>query len=85
MEVELLFAEGDDFFVAAGEVLRLGAGEAVFSVVTDTLGSVVSVFSGVVASGDDAGAGLDVSSWASAKGAAARMSAVMAATVIFIC
>ncbi len=80
----LLFAEGGGFFVAAGDVLTFGAGEAVFSVVTDTLGSVVSVFSGVVASGDEAGVGLDVSSWASAKGAAARTSAVMAAIVIFI-
>jgi hypothetical protein len=61
VEVELLFAAGEEAFVgAAGELLLLGAGVADFSVVTDTLGSVAgdSDFSGGVASGVAAGVGL---------------------------
>jgi hypothetical protein len=58
----LLVAAGDEAFVAAGELSVLAAGEAVFSVVTETLGScvVVSVFSETVASGE--AAGVEVSS-----------------------
>lgn len=57
-------AAGDEALLAAGELSDLGAGEAVFSVVTETLVSdgVVSAFSEAVASGDVVGAGLDVSS-----------------------
>ena len=68
-------------FVAAGEedllgeavVSGFGDGEAVFSVVTDTVGS-----EGVVS-----GSGVGLSSWANARGAAARR-AVRQRTVIFI-
>jgi hypothetical protein len=55
----LLFSAGDDFDEADGEALGFGEGEAVFSVVTETLGSAgdVAGFSDAVASG----AGLDSS------------------------
>jgi hypothetical protein len=65
------------------EASVLGAGEAVFSVVTDTLGSeLVSGFSEAVASGEAAGDAL--SSWARANGVARAKSVVMATIVIFI-
>jgi hypothetical protein len=74
----LLLAAGDEVLVGDGELSDFGAGEAFFSVVTETLGSEA------VASGEAAGAGLDVSSWATANGAAAIISAVTARMVIFI-
>jgi hypothetical protein len=78
---------GDEDFVGEGdavdfgEALDFGEGDAVVSVVTETLGSDV-LFSVVVISGDAAGEGL--SSWARANGVAAAKRAVMAAMVIFI-
>jgi hypothetical protein len=71
---------------AAAELSDFGAGDAVFSVVTDTLGAEDdgSAFSGGVISGDAAGLGLDSSSWARAKGAAAMRRAVKARMVVFI-
>jgi len=56
----LFVAAGEEALVAAGEVAGLGVGEAVFSVVTETLGSdeEVSGFSETV----DSGAGVEVSS-----------------------
>jgi hypothetical protein len=44
----LFVAAGEEAFVAAGELSGFGVGEAVFSVVTDTLGSNDSLFSGGV-------------------------------------
>jgi hypothetical protein len=59
----LLVAAGEEAFVAVGELSGFGVGEAVFSVVTDTLGSSEdSDFSGGVISGEDSGAGVEVSS-----------------------
>jgi hypothetical protein len=75
----VLLAAGDEDFVGEGDASGFsdfGAGEAVFSVVTETLGSEA------VASGEAAGDGL--SSWASANGVAAAKRAVMATSVIFI-
>jgi hypothetical protein len=74
----LLFGAGEEDLVASGELFAVGDGEADFSVVTDTLGSEA------VASGVGAGVGLDSVSWASAKGAVAITSVVMARSVIFI-
>jgi hypothetical protein len=81
----LLFSAGDDFGEADGEALGFGDGEAVFSVVTETLvseGDAVG-FSDTVASGEAAGMGL-ASSWARAKGAAAMTRAEMARIIVFI-
>src|SRR5437588_163056 len=77
----LVFSAGDDFGEAEGEALGLGEGEAVFSVVTETLvsdGDAVG-FSDAVASGE----GLD-SSCAWVKGTAARTRAVRARMIVFI-
>ena len=75
----LLVAAGEEDLLGEGVASDLGAGEAVFSVVTDTLGSeLVSGFSEAVAAGDG------LSSWARANGVAAAKSAVMATIVIFI-
>ena len=82
--VGLLFGSGEEGFVAAGELAGLGAGVADFSVVTETLGSVVSVFREADASGEASGAGLE-SSWAKANGAAARTTAARVRIVNFIC
>src|SRR5437763_12769011 len=82
----LLFSAGDDFGEADGEALGFGEGEAVFSVVTETLvseGDAVG-FSDAVASGEAAGEGLD-SSWARAKGTAAKTRAVRTSIIVFIC
>ena len=87
---ELAFAGAVDFTDAAGELLLLAAGEllftgsGVFSVVTDTLGSFAEEeeVSGAAASG--VGAGVSVSSWAKASGAAAKTNAVRARMVNFI-
>jgi hypothetical protein len=75
----VLVAAGEEGLVGEGDAFDLGAGVAVVSVVTETLGS---CFSGAVASGEAAGAGL--SSWARANGVAKAKSAVMATIVIFI-
>jgi hypothetical protein len=77
-------AAGEEDLVGEAEASDLGAGDAVFSVVTETLGSdgLVSGFSEAVASGAAAGDGL--SSWARANGMAAVKSAVMATIMIFI-
>jgi hypothetical protein len=75
----LLVAAGEEDLVGEAEASDFGAGDAVFSVVTETLGS---CFSEAVASGDAAGDGL--SSWPRANGVAAAKSAVMATIVIFI-
>jgi hypothetical protein len=72
-------AAGEEDFVGEGDASDFGAGVAVASVVTETLGS---CFSEAVASGEAAGDGL--SSWATANGMAAAKSAVMAAIMIFI-
>src|SRR5687767_7131775 len=80
----LLAAGGDESLVAAGELAGFGLGEASFSVLIDTLGSADSVFSETVISGDTSGAGVAVSSWASANGTAAAISRVMARMVFFI-
>jgi hypothetical protein len=71
----VLEAAGVDDLLGVGEVAGLGV-EALFSVVTETLGSEV------VASGTGAGDGL--SSWASANGVAAAKRAVIATRMIFI-
>jgi hypothetical protein len=71
----VLEAAGVDDLLGVGEVAGLGV-EALFSVVTETLGSEV------VASGTEAGDGL--SSWASANGVAAAKRAVIATSLIFI-
>ncbi len=76
----VLAAAGEEDLAGEGETSDFGAGDAVFSVVTDTLGS---CFSEAVASGDAAGDGL--SSCAKANGVAAAKSAVMATIMIFIC
>jgi hypothetical protein len=77
----VLVAAGDEDLLGDGDASAfLGAGEAVFSVVTDTLGS--SDFSGAVASGEAAGEAL--SSWATATGAAAAKRAVRARIVSFM-
>ena len=84
---EPLFGEGGaDFTAAAGELADFGAGDAVFSVVTDTLGSEDegSAFSGGVISGEADGLGLDSSTWARANGAEAIRRAVKARMVLFI-
>src|SRR5688500_18448283 len=81
----LLVAGGDDSLAGAGELVGFGLGEASLSVLIDTLGSADSVFSETVISGDDSGAGVAVSSWASANGAAAANSRLMARMVFFIC
>jgi hypothetical protein len=55
----LLAAAGEEDLLGEAEAWVLGAGDAVFSVVTDTLGSeLVSAFSEAVASGEEAGDGL---------------------------
>src|SRR5438045_9110426 len=72
----LLLAEGDDDFVGEADAFGLGVGETVFSVVTETLGSLV--FSDAVSAGDG------LSSWANANGTAAANRAVTARTAIFI-
>jgi len=56
----LLFSAGDDFAAGDGEALGFGEGEAVFSVVTETLVSEgdAAGFSDAVASGEAAGVGL---------------------------
>ena len=82
----LVFSAGDDFGEVDGEALGFGEGEAVFSVVTETLvseGDAVG-FSDAVASGEAAGEGLD-SSCARVKGTAARTRAVRARMIVFIC
>jgi hypothetical protein len=78
VSVGLLFGAGEEDLVASGELVAVGDGEADFSVVIDTLGSEA------VASGVGAGVGLDSVSWASARGAVATASAVMARSAIFI-
>jgi hypothetical protein len=79
----VLAAAGDEDLLGEAEASVLGAGDAVFSVVTDTLGSeLVSGFSEAVASGEAAGGGL--SSWARANGVEAAKSTVMATIMIFI-
>ena len=74
----LFVAAGEEDLLGDGELSDFGVGETVFSVVTETL------VSGAVASGDAAGDGLDVSSWAKANGVAAAKRAVTAMIVIFI-
>jgi hypothetical protein len=71
----VLFADGDEDFFGDADASAFGLGEAVFSVVTETVGS------DVVASGEAAGDAL--SSWARANRAPAN-SVVSARTVIFI-
>jgi hypothetical protein len=71
----LLFAVGDEDLVGEAEVAGFGVGDTVFSVVTDTVGSLLF-------SGDAAGEA--ASSWAIANGAAAAQIRVRARTVIFI-
>ena len=73
---------GEDVFV--GEAEAFGVGD-VFSVVTETLGSVllVSALSGIVTSGESAGDGLAVSSWARPDRIGNAMRARMS-TIIFI-
>ena len=68
-------AAGEVVLVGDGEVSGFGVGDAVFSVVTDTLGSdvLVSALSGTAVSGDEAGEGLEVSSWATATDKAAAI------------
>jgi hypothetical protein len=78
----LVFGAGDEDLVGEGDAWGFGEGDAVFSVVTETLGSSVVLFSAAVASGDAAGDGL--SSWAMTNGVAAAKRAVMATMVIFI-
>jgi hypothetical protein len=75
----VLVAAGEEDLVGEGDASDFGAGVAVASVVTETLGS---CFSEAVASGEAAGDGL--SSWARANGVARAKSAVMATIVIFI-
>ena len=82
MGLALVFSAGDDFGEVDGEALGFGEGEAVFSVVTETLvseGDAVG-FSDAVASGE----GLD-SSWAWLMGTAAKTTAVRARMIVFIC
>jgi hypothetical protein len=71
----VLFADGDEDFFGDADASAFGLGEAVFSVVTETVGSEA------VASGDAAGEAL--SSWATANRAPAN-SVVRARTVIFM-
>jgi hypothetical protein len=71
----VLFAEGDEDFFGDADASAFGLGDAVFSVVTETVGSEAD------ASGEAAGDGL--SSWARANRAPAN-SVVTARTVIFI-
>ena len=83
----LLLGAGEAAFVdAVGELSAFGEGDAVFSVVTDTLGSEGegSDSSGGVISGEADGLGLDSSSWARANGAAAMRRAVRRRMVVFI-
>ena len=68
-------AAGDEDLLGEVEAAGFGEGEAVFSVVTETLGS------DAVASGEAAGDAL--SSWVRASGAAAKK-ATTATSVIFI-
>src|SRR5881394_2799732 len=70
--VGLLLAAGDEDFVGEAEAVGFGVGDTVFSVVTETVGSLL--FS----------AGDALSSWANASGAAAAKSRLRAKTVIFI-
>jgi len=73
----LFVAAGEEDLLGEAEASDFGAGDAVFSVVTETLGS------DAVASGEAAGDGL--SSWAKTNGvAAAAISEVMATIMIFI-
>ena len=72
----LFVAAGEEDLLGEAEASDFGAGDAVFSVVTETLGS------DAVASGEAAGDGL--SSCARANGAAAAKSEVMATIMIFI-
>jgi hypothetical protein len=76
----LLLADGDDDLVGEAEAeafgFGFGVGEAVFSVVTETLGS-DAVASGV-AGGDE------VTSWASATGTITANKAATARTAFFI-
>jgi hypothetical protein len=79
----LVLAAGDEDLLGEGEVSAFvaGAGEALFSVATETVGS--EGFSAAVASGD--GAGGVLSSWARAiEAAAVKRAAVTARTVSFI-
>src|SRR3954454_11389431 len=71
----VLFADGDEDFLGDAETSAFGLGDAVFSVVTETVGSEAD------ASGEAAGDGL--SSWATANRAPAN-SVVRARAVIFI-
>ena len=69
----LVFGSGEGDLAAAGELESLGFGAGVddfLSVVTETLGSVASVFREADGSGEASGAGLD-SSWARTNGALA--------------
>jgi len=75
----VLVAAGEEDLLGDAVAAVFGAGEAVFSVVTETLGS---WFSAAVASGEAAGDA--VSSWARARDVAAAKSAVIATIVIFI-
>jgi hypothetical protein len=75
----VLLAAGEEDFVGEADASDFGAGVAVASVVTETLGS---CFSEVAASGEVAGDGL--SSWARTNGVAKAKSAVMATIMIFI-
>src|SRR2546423_12783244 len=63
----LFFAAGDDDLVGEADASDLGAGDALFSVATETVGSLL--FSTAVDCGEAAGDGL--SSWAKANGVAA--------------
>jgi hypothetical protein len=80
VSVSLFFAAGDDDLVGEAEAVDFGAGDALFSVVTETVGSLL--FSAALDSGEAAGDGL--SSWANATGTAAANSVITARTVIFI-
>jgi hypothetical protein len=71
----VLVAAGEEDLLGVEEGAGLGV-EALFSVVTETLGSEA------VVSGTGAGDGL--SSWATAKGVAAAKRAVVATSMIFI-
>jgi hypothetical protein len=72
----LLFADGDADFVGEADDFGFGVGETVFSVVTETLGSLR--FSDAVASGEG------LSSWAYANGTTAANRVARARTAIFI-
>jgi hypothetical protein len=73
-------AAGDEDLLGEGEAAALGVGETVFSVVTETLGSLD--FWEAVASGEAAGEA--VSSWARANGVAVTKSAAKRAIMSFI-